>query len=284
MSRDLLVLGATGSDVVSVHMAGFEVAVASLRGPGKDENEDGALVVDLGEGGIALAVADGMGGMSHGALAAKLTLGALESTLASRAPGSSRRAAIVEGIERAHVEVLTHCDGGGATLVAAVLTGAEAQIVHSGDAEALVIGGGGKLRHRTVPHSPVGYAQAAGLLTEAEALIHPERHVVSSGVGVEGIEIQVGPKVATRVRDTVLLASDGLFDNVVEGEVLEIAPRGTPEDAAERLIELARGRMLASLDSMDPLDLGKPDDLTLVVARRARSGRRAARRPPGATP
>lgn len=275
MSRDLLVLGATGADVVVVSMAGFEVAVASVRGPGKDENEDGALVVDLGEGGLALAVADGMGGMSHGALAAKLTLGALERALTGRAPGSSRRAAIVEGIERAHADVLGKCNGGGATLVAAVLTGAEAQIVHSGDAEALVVGGGGKLRHRTVPHSPVGYAQAAGLLTEAEAMIHPERHVVSSGVGVEGIEIQVGPKVVTRVRDTVLLASDGLFDNVVEDELLEIAPRGRPEHAAERLIELARERMMASLDSADPLGLGKPDDLTLVIARRARG--RAAR-------
>ena len=65
-------------------------------------------------------------------------------------------------------------------------------------------------------------------------------------------------------RDTVLLASDGLTDNLHFHEVVERMRTGTLETALERIVGLAARRM-ADGDNNTPC---KPDDLSLILYRK----------------
>ena len=143
------------------------------------------------------------------------------------------------------------------------------QPVHAGDAEAFLIGPRGRVKLRTLAHSPVGYAQEAGLLSEEDALRHPERHVVSNGIGIEGMSIHVGPQLTLARRDTLLLVSDGVTDNAREAEIVASIRSGPLRSGVSALVTLCRERMMGVVNgNAGAAAIGKPDDLSVVALRR----------------
>ena len=249
----------------------FSIAWVSSRDPQKGLNEDGALVVDLGEQGLVALAVDGMGGMTGGREAAAITIHCVRAVLTSaeRDPSASLRSLVVDGLEAANRRVTTELQGGGATAVAALVTKDSAQVIHVGDAEALLMDATGNLRFRTVPHSPVGYAQQAGVLDEVSALLHPDRHLVSNGVGLKGMHIQIGPLFPLAPTDTIAICSDGITDNLLEEEFVSTLRGGPLLESTTSLFDLCRARAYAAAaGSLDPGQLGKSDDITLVVLRR----------------
>jgi serine/threonine protein phosphatase PrpC len=137
----------------------------------------------------------------------------------------------------------------------------------------MVIGQRGKLKLQTMEHSPVGFAVRAGMLEAEEAIHHEDRHLVSNIVGDPAMHIEVGPTIPLRPRDTVLLSSDGLVDNVHLHEIIELARKGRLEETTDRLANLARSRMSEPQEG-HPC---KPDDLTFILFRLA-SARRTGRK------
>ena len=243
------------------------LAVAfSKRGPGKTVNEDGAAILAHELGGV-LAVADGMGGLSAGERAARITLETLAASVAAGEPGSDRlRSEVVDGIEAANRAVLALGIGAGATLAAVVLRENVAQPIHVGDSMVLQVGQRGRVKSLTIPHSPTGYAVEAGLLAAEDALHHDELHIVSNFVGFEGMRIELGASLSLAERDTLLVASDGLADNLRLREIIEIVRKGSLSQAALQLATLATQRMAEpGIDQPS-----KPDDLTFLLFRRKR--------------
>ena len=125
----------------------------------------------------------------------------------------------------------------------------------------LVIGQRGALKWKSTPHSPVGYAIESGMLDEAEAMSHDERHVVSNLVGSRNMHIEIGPTRPLAPRDTVIVGTDGLFDNLHLEEVIEHGRIGNPTDRVAALVRLASARMVESEDALP----GKPDDITVLM-------------------
>jgi serine/threonine protein phosphatase PrpC len=109
----------------------------------------------------------------------------------------------------------------------------------------------------------------AGFLDKRAALHHEERHLVSNFVGTSDMRIDMGAGIELRPRDTVLLASDGLTDNVHIEEVVERIRKGPLTDGARAVASLARHRM-ANSEGKQP---SKPDDLSLILFRKPDSGR-----------
>jgi serine/threonine protein phosphatase PrpC len=134
---------------------------------------------------------------------------------------------------------------------------------HIGDSSIVACSQRGRVRLQTVAHSPVGYAVEAGVLDEAEAMRHEARHLVSNVVGSPKMRVEMGPFVKLQVRDTVLLASDGLFDNLHTEEIIARIRIGDLTSAIEQLARDAVARMTNS-DGVSP---SKPDDLTIVAFR-----------------
>ena len=64
-------------------------------------------------------------------------------------------------------------------------------------------------------------AVESGMLDEDEAVHHEERHLISNVVGADDMRIEIGLSINMAAKDTLLLASDGLFDNLYLNEIIE---------------------------------------------------------------
>ena len=249
---------------VEVHpFAGGKVACFSRRCPAKESgNEDAAALIPTPNGGV-LVVADGAGGARGGAQASSTTIYEMVAALENAESKSSIREAILDGLESANREVCTLAIGAATTAAVAEIHDGFVRPYHAGDSGILLAGQKGKLKLQSVAHSPVGYAVESGLLGEDEALFHEDRHLVSNVIGIPEMRIEIGSAVELSSRDTLLLASDGLFDNLMPAEIIEILRTGSLEESAQDLVDVATRRMLI-LEDKRP---SKPDDLTILVFR-----------------
>jgi len=243
-----------------------EVCVRSVRSPEKNtHNEDSAAVIQLGDDSVVLAVADGVGGSAAGREASNAAVRTLSRLLAKLPDETPQlRPAILDAVEEANKTVLGLARGAATTLVVAQLDATRLRSYHVGDSELLAVGQRGRIKQRVVPHSPTGFAVEAGLLDEDEAVQHDQRHVLFNVIGSSDMRVEVGPALQLAVRDTVLLASDGLFDNLYTDEIVDTIRSGPLATAADRLVERVQARMLSKGVADQPC---KPDDLTVILFR-----------------
>lgn len=246
-----------------------EAVVLSIRKPGRDgPNEDAAALVCLGQEAAVAVVSDGAGGHPEGAEAASLAVRAVCDAVAGVGSDlGNLREAIINGFESADAAISALGTGAAATLAVVEVQGTHMRAYHAGDSMVLVTGQRGRIKWLTIPHSPVGYAVEAGLLDRGEALHHEDLHLVSNLLGGQGMRIELGPSLELSPRDTVVLASDGLSDNMHLDEIVERVRKGPLRKAVAELAALGRERMAVSSDGAP----SKPDDLTFIAIRRRRS-------------
>ncbi|MDV6032122.1 MAG: SpoIIE family protein phosphatase [Phycisphaera sp. RhM] len=239
------------------HVQGRVLAFARTC-PGKqDPNDDSAAVIGTLDGGLVLAVADGVGGSPVGHKASAIAMQCLRDSVASQTASGDLRPLILDGIERANSEILELAIGAATTLTVIEVQDRVARGYQVGDSMALVVGQRGLVKWKSTSHSPVGYAIQSGMMGEDEAMHHDERHYVSNLVGSKSMHIEIGPAVRLAALDTILLASDGLFDNLHLDEVCALARVGPPIKRMRSLVDQATERMHS--------EHGKPDDLSLVM-------------------
>ena len=239
-------------------------AVYTHRGPHKETaNEDSVAVISTPDGATVLAVADGLGGMPSGDLASALTIQSL-ATSVQNAKENSLREAILDGIELANHKILTLGNGAAATLAVVEVRNDILRTYHVGDAGVLITGQRGRLHLQTVPHSPTGYAQEAGVINEAEALDHEQRNLVSNVVGSHELRIEIGSLFRLAPRDTIVVASDGLFDNFLSEEIIEHIRCGKLYQTAYALVVELNARM----EGRNSENVGgHPDDVSFILYR-----------------
>ncbi|NNF54327.1 MAG: Stp1/IreP family PP2C-type Ser/Thr phosphatase [Acidimicrobiales bacterium] len=229
----------------------FEIAAATDQGMTRETNQDRFLVTPA-----FVAVADGMGGHAGGELAAETAVDQLQQY------GDLRDANdMISAIQLANREVLaasvrTGMANMGTTVVAALLRPERRSvtIANVGDSRAYFFSGD-ELNQVTRDHSLVQELVRSGKISEAEARDHPHRNVVTRVLGIgEDPEVDIFD-LAIGHGDAILLASDGLF-NEVDHHVLAtiIANADNLDEAAGRLIERANQN-------------GGNDNITVVIVR-----------------
>lgn len=250
--------------------AAGQVGVFSARAPYKAQtdapNEDAAAIFCHPSGSGLLVVADGMGGMPQGSRASGLLIDAIRDALFQLGDHGEKglREQLINAIDCANARI--NAIGAGTT-VAAIEIGADAiRTCHVGDSMILVTGNRGRIKLQTVSHSPVGYAVEAGVLDENEAMHHDERNLVSNYVGLPSMRIELGNILRLAPYDTVLLASDGLFDNLYIEEIIGHIRSGSLERAMQGLAAACHRRMERQTVGAP----SKPDDLTFILYRRHR--------------
>lgn len=269
---DLLVLdGAVEPDQAELAVAGGTAFALTRRDPEKDtDNEDTVAIIPYGPGGAVLVVADGAGGLPAGKRASLTAVTTLAASLQAAMDRTMLlRTAILNGIEAANEAVLGLGNGSATTMTVITIEGLVARSYQVGDSEALVVGQRGAVKLQTTAHSPTGFAVEAGFLDQRDALHHEERHLVSNFIGTSDMRIDVGAGVELRPRDTVVVASDGLTDNVHLDEIIEHIRKGPLEQSAAGVAELAARRM-AGEGGGQP---SKPDDLSIILFRKPDRGR-----------
>jgi len=251
---------------IACDVAGGVAVLFSARSPDKQTaNEDSAALIPVDETSCVLVVADGLGGERAGHEASRLAVSTIAEVVrrAADAGETALRAAILDGIETANETILRLGIGAATTLAVAEIAAGEVRPYHVGDSMILVTGGLGKIKLLTVSHAPVALAVESGLIDEREAMHHEHRHIVSNVVGSETMRIEIGAKLKLAPRDTLLLASDGLADNLHTDEIVGRIRKGPLKRAVGRLVKEARGRMDQSTNGSPH----KPDDLTLIAFR-----------------
>jgi len=251
---------------VEMDVAGGTAVAYSCREPGKEtENEDSVALIPYGPGAAALVVADGAGGLPAGKRASLTAITTLAESLQSAMDKTTLlRTAILNGIEAANDAVLGLANGSATTMTVITIEGRIARSYQIGDSEAIIVGQRGLVKLQTTAHSPTGFAVEAGFLDEREALHHEERHLVSNFLGTSDMRIDVGATVKLSPRDTIIVASDGLMDNVHVDEILECVRKGPLTDAVNCAVGLAAQRMQVTREGQP----SKPDDLSIIVFRK----------------
>lgn len=246
-------------------LAAGTVGVFTARCPDKETlNEDAvALITCNGTRGV-IVVADGFGGQPAGDQAAELAIDTVVSAVEEAYEcGDAVRAGILNGFERANQAVIGLGVGAATTLSALEIENGCVRPYHVGDSEILVVGQRGKIRLQTVPHAPVAYGVEAGLIEADEALHHEDRHIVSNMIGSAEMRIELGPTLRLHPRDTVLVASDGLFDNLRVDEIVLLIRCGPLAEVMKTLARQCTARMRTPTGGLP----SKPDDLTFVLYR-----------------
>jgi protein phosphatase len=204
------------------------------------------------------AVADGMGGHAGGEVAARTAIEALSSafTLDSTAEGllGAVRAANRAVLEKSLGEPELFGMGTTLTVAALVETGEGDRLViaNVGDSRAYRLHDGA-LDQLTVDHSVAEELVARGELTEAEAAVHPHRHILTRALGIEG-EVAVDARLLVPEEgDRYLLCSDGLSNELSPDRISGVlSATEDPQVAAASLVRLAN-------------EHGGADNITVVV-------------------
>lgn len=252
MSEPPAIAVADLSDTTSA--VGDSVAVTSI-GPVRNENQDVFAAIPLAGGSAAVLVADGMGGMPHGAEAARAAADAVVDVLGGagvdRATASTAVGAANDAVGRLRDRL-----GGrpGTTLtMALVAPDGRGVVAHAGDSRAYLVRDG-VASPLTSDHSWVGEQVRAGALAAGSERHHPRRNVITSAVMGDPLEPEV-LDLQLAAGDVLMLCSDGFWEPLTDEHIAALLGTAGPLGAVvERAAEAA-------------LDAGATDNVTLLALR-----------------
>jgi protein phosphatase len=240
-------------------------------------------------GGLLAVLADGMGGLSHGAEASRAALSAFLAAYKAKTPEETVDAALERAMETANRAVCNlaarHNAVGeaGTTLVAAVLHSGGLEWISAGDS-GLFLFRGGRFFAINTPHV---YAQdldaraSAGAITSEAALADPQRDALTSFLGLEQIphiDRSVRPFPVTAA-DDIVLASDGLF-KTLSSEEMARAMQGTVQQRCDALVRAVVERATGQQDNVTVVALAARSEVSLpATVRLAPAPSRAPRWP-----
>jgi serine/threonine protein phosphatase PrpC len=220
----------------------WRYAAATDTGLVRQTNQDALFADDS----LAI-IADGMGGHAAGEVAAAISIDLIRNHFLQFPTVEG----FIEAIQNANVAVVTDAKenpehfGMGTTIIAVGLTHdvngvVSPTLVHVGDSRAYQLRDGA-LRQLSEDHSVAEEWVRMGRLTPEEAAVHPRRHQLTRGVGVEDtISIDV-TSIHAIAGDRILLCSDGLSNELDPDTLARLASAPTGlEFAVESLVSAAK--------------------------------------------
>ncbi len=194
------------------------------------DNEDSLFISHKGSK-LRLGVADGAGGHPRGKDASALAIEAM-SVIDDRS--------ILQKIEQANDSILALKAGAKTTLSFVEFDGNKVSFHSVGDSEIVYWNGVARELYSSVPHSPAGLKVEAGVFTQEESLVDPERHIVISLLGDEFVKIQSTSSFELKKGHIILIGSDGLFDNISHQQLNEIISSSSFEDSFDKISHLCK--------------------------------------------
>ncbi|GAB5561051.1 MAG: Stp1/IreP family PP2C-type Ser/Thr phosphatase [Synoicihabitans sp.] len=265
-------------DLSNLHI---EFAGASDVGMLRENNEDAWWAGNLTEkaqgsqeafaGKVAIAegawlgVCDGLGGANAGEVASSMAITEVHSALAKVSRGQVSLARSHEALLQSNAAINQAANanmgwiGMGTTLSFVWAEREGAMLGQVGDSRIYRLRDK-RLQEVSPDHSPVGRLRQSGRLTEAEARVHPTRHVIDQCLGGDdaGLRPDCLP-LELKLDDVILLCSDGLTDGVVDAEIASMM--GEISDELRTLSDVAQ-LLIKSANRQS----GR-DNVTVIVAR-----------------
>ncbi len=250
----------------------MEWAAKSDVGLVRKSNEDSYIVrIQPNKQSVAI-VADGMGGYQGGKVASDLTVTSIIESIDQFFP-EDRDASYSEidmtfvikrAIKYANDKVYSlsqdHLElaGMGTTVVTAIVSQEEVVVGHAGDSRAYIISDD-QIMQITTDHSLVNELVHQGKISEEEALIHPQRHMITRALGTSpNIEVDIG-KYEWGANDILLLCTDGLSEVVSQEQLLHALHN---EPSLDQAVTCLLNKSL---------EVGGKDNITIVAIKNSAS-------------
>lgn len=235
-----------------------------LTDPGcvRPQNQDIYHIEKLDGSTMLCVVCDGMGGAKSGNVASSLAADVFVQEVRRNWKPSldaERLEQLLRGaVKLANFTVYDQAQqfeefhGMGTTLVAALVHGRKATIVHVGDSRAYAITRDG-ISQLTRDHSVVQMMIERGELTPERARAYPGKNLITRAIGTEPVVDCDLTRCSLNRGDCLLLCSDGLSNVMDEQEILfEVVHGVNKQYCCQRLLDIAKNR-------------GAPDNVTSLL-------------------
>jgi serine/threonine protein phosphatase PrpC len=231
-------------------------------------NEDSFLV-----SGPVFLVADGMGGHNAGDQASQAVRSTFSAAFGAPVPASTDE--VLSAIRRSNVAVraIESPDGAAPSISGTTLAGvalveaADSGMLHwmafnIGDSR-IYSWDGRSLTQLSVDHSAVQELVEAGVITDAEAVLHPDRNIITRAIGASDdvdADVWLVPAASSQA---FVMCSDGLTKEVGDEQIARILAEHTAVEGGATLADELVGAALAA---------GGRDNVTVVVVEAFTSG------------
>ncbi len=248
-----------------------QYAAATDKGLVRSGNEDSYIVVDSPQGDTVLAVADGMGGHKGGEFASSAMVEIVEKHFSKKnlnettwgghendSPDYFTKEYLCQITQKGNTKIYhlaledLEKQGMGTTLTMAIIRNNQMLVAQIGDSRAYLIRKN-KLFPLTKDHSVVQREVDMGILTPAEALRDPRKNIITKALGILP---EIEPDIYTyqlKLKDRIMLCSDGLYDLVSEKEIHECCRNPSLENGVNDMITMAK-------------EYGGKDNITVILA------------------
>lgn len=246
-----------------------KAVISGATDPGmvRHNNEDRFIATELWGGShLLLAAIDGIGGYEGGEVAAAIAADVITQTVGSGSPADCLnllKTAVTAANNRIVEQKQTDATRSrmGCVLSCAIIDIAQRRLymVHIGDSRLYSYTTSQGLNKLSHDHSLVGYREEMGLISEEEAMRHPQRNIIDRSLGEEihspsdsnFLDSGIFPILETT---TFLFCSDGLSD-MLPSSVIEsvLSSPIAPKQKVNRLIRMAN-------------EAGGKDNVTAVIA------------------
>ncbi len=235
----------------------FDIAAESHIGLVRRTNQDRFFLREFADGAVLIAIADGLGGVPAGDMAADLVVETL-SKLDPLDPGVGKRgladlAIRLDGIVADAQEGDPRLGGMGSTLILVWMKESRACWAHVGDSRLYLLRNR-RLQQITRDQTLARFLVAEGEITLEQARDHYSREVMNQSLGCGCCEPETGD-FDLLPGDVLLLSTDGLHLSATRKQLeASLDARASSADTARALVEAA-------------LDAGGRDNITGVIAR-----------------
>ncbi len=256
----LIIAGAEEDIYGMIEVGEYALGYFSSKNTDPDyENED-ALFYMTTNSGMVFGIADGAGGHAKGKEASEI---ASKEIVNSQAFFNSSDVNPLHVIERINNKVLDLKVGARSTLLFIQIDQNVFRSYSVGDSEVIYWNGLGAQVYSNIPHSTVGYRVQAGDLSQEKSLEQPDRNIVTNLIGDDSIRIEATSAMELKKGHTILVGTDGLFDNISHNELSGLATSGAFEKSFDNIVQKCLNRKNT--------DWIKDDDIAFVLLRKMRS-------------
>jgi len=212
-----------------------------------------------GRFGSLLLVCDGMGGHNGGEIASRIAVETISCHFQELNDSYNIPVEINASLEAANTSIILKAKEDpeltnmGSTVVLVLVNNGLAYYTSIGDSRIYKIRDG-VLQQITKDNSLVQQMVDSNIITKDEAKIHPKKNVITKALGSnDKLEPEIYEPFDLQTNDKLILCSDGLTAHVDEEEIFQFVENNPPQEAAQKLVELANER-------------GGTDNITVQIA------------------
>ncbi len=229
---------------------------------GRKVNQD-RLAYSYSKDVLMMVIADGMGGHARGEIAAEVAVNTMTNRFQQEARQTLRRPKefLESAFHSAHRAIVSFADQHDmlecprTTLVGCIVQNGKACWAHSGDSRLYLVRNG-KLAQSTVDHSRVQQLIEAGVITKAQAAVHPDRNKIYNCLGgVLPPMVTHSEEWPLKVGDTILLSTDGFWGPLSADAVAARIGQESLLEATPILMHEAQKKAGAESDNLSVIGL-----------------------------